>query len=507
MVSYVRSSGINGIKGFEVVCECDLSNGLPMFDVVGLPDTSVRESRERVRAAIRNCGFDFPLKRITVNLAPADRRKEGPIYDLPIMLSILLASGQINAVPQKAVFVGELSLDGRLRPVNGVLPMALHALERGTGSVFVPAENAREAAFAGGISVYGASHVNEVLDHLCGRNPIELTGQPSVDDANMAQLSNFSEVRGQQHVKRAMEIAAAGGHNIILSGPPGSGKSMLANRLPSILPDMTMAECVESTNIYSVAGLTGRERPIINVRPFRAPHHSVSANALSGGGTRPKPGEISLAHNGVLFLDELPEFRRDALETLRQPLEEGRVTISRVYGRITMPSRFILCAAMNPCKCGWYGQPGDRCTCAPNAVRQYLARISGPLLDRIDLHVDVPAVGYDELTGSEPSESSADIRARVNTARERQRVRTGETGVVNAYLTHSQIIEYCELGEAENALMKNAFERFRMTARSHDKVLKVARTIADLTGAERIEVSHIAEALQYRGLDRMLTEE
>lgn len=501
MIAKVRSMGLQGIGGYEVLLEVYISNGLPAFDVVGLPDAAVREARERVRAAIKNNGYRFPVSRMTVNLAPADKKKAGTLYDLPMFIGILAADGDIDEPGDDCAFIGELSLSGELRPVYGALPMAIAAARCGVKKLFVPADNAAEAAFADGISVYPVKNVDELLRLMRGEVNIEPAAAPALDTL-MEHMPDFSEVKGQENVKRALEIAAAGGHNILIVGPPGAGKSMMAKRLPGILPDMSRGEMIQSTEIYSVAGLTSREHPIVSMRPFRAPHHTVSAAGLSGGGTSPRPGEISLAHNGVLFLDELPEFRSDVLEVLRQPLEDGEVTVSRVAGTVTYPSRFMLVCAMNPCKCGWYGHPSGRCRCTERDVRRYHSKISGPLLDRIDLIVEVPALDYEELSRRSSAECSADIKKRVNAAREIQRRRFGGDGTMcNAHIGSREMSEICALDAEGEALMHAAFDSMRLSARSYDRILRVARTIADLDGQKNISAEHIAEAIQYRTYD------
>jgi len=529
MIAKINSCGVLGIDGYIVTVEVDISNGLPAFEMVGLPDATVKESRERIRATLKNMGLIIPSKKITVNLAPANLKKEGAYYDVPIAVGILFASEQLFIEEtHEYAFFGELSLDGEIRRLNGALPMVISAYQNGIKKIFVPKENVKEAAIVKEVEVFGVSHLSEILEHFNGDHvltPEFVDVDKLFNDSNLDDF-DFADVKGQENVKRALEVAAAGGHNCLMIGPPGSGKTMLSQRLSSILPAMSFDEALEVAKVHSIAGLLSSENPIARTRPFRNPHHTISAAGLSGGGAHPKPGEISLSHNGVLFLDELPEFRKDALEVMRQPLEDGVVTISRASGTLQYPCNIMLVASMNPCPCGYFGDNVRTCSCAEQKRQKYLTKISGPLLDRIDLHIEVAAVKYDDLETTEKSEKSSDIRDRVNRAREIQRKRyenndtystaeppnnsattrqkSAKSSLIysNSQLKANMMDEHCALSEDCGALLKAAFERLGLSARAHNRILKVARTIADLAGAENIEVTHLAEAIQYRSLDR-----
>ncbi len=510
MLSKVNSVGIFGLHTFPVETEVYISQGKYRFDIVGLPDAAVSEAKERVRAAVKNSGFGFSNNRITVNLAPADVKKEGSLYDLPIFIAIIYSMRKPAPEMSDCAFIGELSLSGDVRAVNGVLPMVLEARAAGIKRMFVPYANVSEASVVDGIDVYGVRHVQQLLAFFENREcedweeltPVEkLRYIPATAEETML---DFSDVKGQQAAKRALEVAAAGGHNFLMVGPPGSGKSMLAKRIPGILPDMTFEESLETTKIYSIAGLLKRGEGLVRSRPFRSPHHTVSSAGLSGGGSIPRPGELSLAHNGVLFLDEMPEFSRSAMEVMRQPIEDGSITISRVAGTLSYPCSVMLIAAMNPCPCGYLGDPRHRCTCSRQTVERYVSRVSGPLLDRIDIQVEVMPVNFDDLTSKNTTEeSSAAVKARVDKARAIQSERfAGTPTACNAKMTPAQTRKFCIMSPVAEALLKSAFDKLGLSARAYDKILRVARTVADLDGSDIIDIKHITEAVRYRSYDR-----
>ncbi len=503
MFANISSLGLFGLNAFPVDVEVDISRGAPQFDIVGLPDAVVRESRERIKAALRSSNVSFPIASVMVNLAPANTKKSGSVHDIAIFMAVMKAMQLLNVSTEDSAFIGELSLNGNVRAINGVLPMVMLAREKGIKSVFVPYDNASEASVIDGIVIYGVKNTEQLIRHFRGDEFIEPAGHFVPAETSYDEVLDFADVKGQHAAKKALEIAAAGGHNALLIGSPGSGKSMLAKRMPSILPPLTFEEALETTKIHSISGLLSPEYPLITKRPFRSPHHTVSSAGLAGGGSIPQPGEVSLAHNGLLFLDELPEFDRRSLEILRQPLEDRRVTIARASGTVSYPCSFMLIGAMNPCPCGYFGHPRRKCVCSPKKSAAYLSKISGPLLDRFDMHIEVAPVEFEDLSSKLKTESSAEIRKRVIAAREIQNQRFKGTGITcNALITSDKLQEFCRLDDGAETMLKAVFDKLDLSGRAYDRILKVARTMADMDNSEVIRRQHIAAAAQYRSLDR-----